>query len=538
MKHLEAFETNDETDLREAIMKKTLLEQMEEDGTPVAVGTSEQGVGLFEKAAPKSLTPKHTYPVKGTPKDHQLRALAEADLKPGHAFWMDPGAGKTFTCIAEAGLLHSREAIDGMIIVAPMGPHEQWIDEQFPRWADYDYEAIHNKMPAGAIKKFFGKKRRGMAVLSINYDALRTGPGEQLLTDFISAFPRFYLVVDESQKIKNPRAQRTKETLALSLRSTYTRLLSGTPVLKGLEDLWSQYEAVEPGLAWEHQPISLSNRGKVLTYGYIGYRNHYCKLAPVPGNPRASRIVGYRNEEELRARVQPYSTRILAAEFMKGETPDFMKVRTPMSKEQATQYKLMKEHLIAQIDSGVLTAQNALVQMGKLLQIASGYILDEDGTAQKLGGNKVTAAMDLIEQLAEPVIVWTPFIYLREMMLEELRKAKDENGNYLYRDRVYTRDQVEEWKLDPEGILVGNQTSGLGVGMNLQHAAANIYLTNSFSSEARWQSVKRTDRIGQARQVRVWDLIAPGTVDEKVMAALNAKEEISRRTIDELRSLL
>lgn len=159
------------------------------------------------------------------------------------------------------------------------------------------------------------------------------------------------------------------------------------------------------------------------------------------------------------------------------------------------------------------------------------YHADDRAKWDNLGANKINATIDLLEQLNEPVIVWTDFRALQNMILHELTDDA-------YRGRVFTRETVEEWKESPHGILVGNQTSGLGVGMNLQHAAANIYMTNSFSAEARWQSVKRTDRIGQERQVRVWDLTTPDTVEENVLEALSAKEEISRRTIDELRSML
>ena len=522
-------------------MKKTLLEQMEEDGTPIDTSDiPEQGAAAFARAtlnkhranvrSPATNDPRR-YPVKGEPKTHQIRALAEAHGRPGHCYWMDPGAGKTFTCIAEAGLLYEMGLIDGVLIFAPMGPHEQWIDEQFPLWADYPWQGAHNKLSPGKLKKFFEDKQKGLGVLSINYDSLRTANGFLLIDKFFAKYPRTYLIIDESQKIKTPKAQRTLESLRWSLRASYRRLLSGTPILKGLEDLWSQYEAAQPGLAWPHQPVALTNRG-VSTPGYFGYRSHYCKMAPVPGNPRAQRIVGYRNEEELRERTSPYATRIMADEFMKGETPDFMTVRTPMSGNQKVQYRLMKEHLLAQIDSGTLTASNALTQMQKLLQIASGFIYNEEKQAEELGSNKIDAAMEIIEQLSEPVIVWSPFIHLSSMMVQRLH-------NEGLTDRIFTGiDDVEYWKRCPDGILVGNQTSGLGVGMNLQHAAANIYLANSFSSEARRQSVKRTDRIGQTRQVRIWDLITPDTVDVKTIEALNAKEEISRRNIDGLREML
>ena len=85
--------------------------------------------------------------------------------------------------------------------------------------------------------------------------------------------------------------------------------------------------------------------------------------------------------------------------------------------------------------------------------------------------------------------------------------------------------------------MIGNQGSGLGVGMNLQNAAANIYISNSFSSEARWQSLKRTDRMGQTRQVRNWDLLSTGTVDFKVMANLQRKKDIATMNVDGLREI-
>jgi len=153
-----------------------------------------------------------------------------------------------------------------------------------------------------------------------------------------------------------------------------------------------------------------------------------------------------------------------------------------------------------------------------------------------LGSNKLDAAMDLLEQLEEPVIIWAPYRALQQMLLIEVG---DRNERELWQNRaIYTRDTLDLWKKDRTGLLVGNQASGLGVGMNLQHAAANIYMSNGFSSEARWQSIKRTDRIGQTKQVRIWDLITPDTVELKALSALAANEAISRRTIDGLREMI
>ena len=531
-------------------MKKTLLEMMEEDGAPATA--PEVTPSKAEPEAPVEIDPRLAmymagakFPILGKPRDHQYRALFEAAMKSGHAWFADPGAGKTLMAIAEAGKLYEEGKIDGMIITAPNGPHEQWIDEQLPLWAGFRWKGIHNKQaPVMVIGKFLAAKTTALGVLAINHDALRTPKGKKLIDQFIEKFPRIYLVADESHKSKDITSMRSKELLKLGLRVAYRRALTGTPILKGLEDLWSQYEFVKPGLGWDHQPISVNARGTLNTHGYFGYRSYYCKLAPVPGNPRASRIVGYRNEEELRQKVRPYSTRIMSDEFMKGEKPDFIKVRTPMNDKQKAAYLSMKEHLLALLDSGTITAQNALVQMGKLQQIAAGFLYDQNpdtpsnlkGGWTLLGSNKLDATMDLLEQLEEPVIIWAPYRALQQMLLIEVG---DRNERELWQHRaIYTRDTLDLWKKDRTGLLVGNQASGLGVGMNLQHAAANIYMSNGFSSEARWQSIKRTDRIGQTKQVRIWDLITPDTVELKALNALAANEAISRRTIDGLREMI
>jgi len=243
-------------------------------------------------------------------------------------------------------------------------------------------------------------------------------------------------------------------------------------------------------------------------------------------------IVGYKNEDEFREKIRPFTTRVTADMFSDTETPMFMDVECPMSPDQARAYMQMKDLLLSQINGGMITAQNALVQLGKLSQIASGFIMDEDRQVTWLSQSKIDAAVTLLEDMAEPVIIWAPYIPLKAAMAEALNKMGVDWVQYT------EPSDVDRWKEMENGVILGNQSSGLGVGQNLQKAAANIYLANTFSSEARWQSLKRTDRMGQTKQVRYWDLISPGTTDEKVKANLQAKADIASRNIDGLREIL
>jgi SNF2 family DNA or RNA helicase len=482
-------------------------------------------------------------------RSHQVRALREAAGHEGHCYFVDPGGGKTALCIAESSQLYVDGLLDGVIIFAPNGPHEQWVDQQFPEWCGVWWKGHHNRAGKRKLGDFLKPRKllfaEPLGVFAINYEALRTKDGEAMLEAFVAIYPRYLLVVDESHKIKSPTADRTKETMRWALRARFRRILSGTPLLRGLEDLWSQYETCIPGLGWPHEPIRMGSKNKVHTYGFMGFKSHYCITRELPSNPRAKIIVGYRNEAHLHERVAPYVTRIKSSEFAVMEEPDIIEVPTPMTASQAAQYHLMENALIAQIDGGVITAQNALVQLGKLMQIASGFLYREDpnheeGAWQPLGSNKVEATLDLLDQLDEPVLVWAPFRAQQQIMLIELNDRAErglpggDRPFFLYNGS----DSVAAWEATPNGILIGNQGSGMGVGLNLQHAAANIYMANTFSAEARWQSIKRTDRMGQTRQVRIWDLVTPGTAEGKVMQALARKEDISRRNIDGIREFI
>jgi len=377
-----------------------------------------------------------------------------------------------------------------------------------------------------------------MGVLAINFESVITPKGRELMDRFYEKYPRVYLINDESQKTKNPTAARTKAVMIQALRSEQRRILSGTPLLNGLEDMWSQYEIAKPGLGWPHEPIRMLPRNKVSTHGYLGFKAHYCVTRPIRGT-RQEMIVGYRNQGHLHARVQPYVTRILSEDFSKMPKPDIIRRPVEMNPAQRAKYNSMQDELLAQIEGETITADNALVQMGKLLQIANGFLYRADRETdgwEPLSTTKVDDTCDLIELLEERVIVWSPYIAQQQMFLIE---AMDRNERKLWRPRnIYNVDQLEQWKNDPLGVLFGNQGSGLGVGLNLQMCAANIYMANTFNAEHRWQSIARTDRIGQQHQVRVWDQITDGTLEVGVVDALLRKERLAVENIDVLRSLL
>ena len=493
----------------------------------------DEGIGDSWKAALRPV-PEGYWPVKGDHLPHQTYALQRADGHRGHAHWIDAGGGKTRITIAEAGRLFVNGEIDGMIVIAPNGPHRQWLRAELPKWADFEwhgtYAGAHKTAQRGETHPqtpFFESGRFDrMGVLAINYESLTIKATQKMLAWFLQHYPRAFLVCDESQKTKSHTAQRTQAAAGLAMRSSHVRVLSGTPLLKGLEDLFTQYFIIAPGSTGPFNRTDIKRN-------WTAARDFYCQTkSPGRNAPAwAKMICGYRNEALFRDRVRPISTRITEDMFGKQTGATFVEVDLEMSKKQAQAYAEMRDLLLAQIDGGVVTAQTALVQMAKLTQIASGFLRDDAGGVTWLSDVKIDATVDLLEGISGDVIVWAPYIPLLDR-LEEVLTAKFPRVT-----RYRSPEDVDAWK-KKGGIMVGNQGSGLGVGMNLQNAAANIYVANSFSSEARWQSLKRTDRIGQTKQVRNWDLLMDNTADHKIMASLMAKEELAALNVDGLRELI
>ena len=97
------------------------------------------------------------------------------------------------------------------------------------------------------------------------------------------------------------------------------------------------------------------------------------------------------------------------------------------------------------------------------------------------------------------------------------------------RDEAIARFQNPE---DPTRFFVSNPQTG-GMGLTL-HAAKNVvYYSNDFNLESRVQSEDRAHRIGQKDKVTYVDLMAEGTIDEKIVKALNSKIDLASKVMGE-----
>ena len=177
------------------------------------------------------------YKFKTKPYEHQLEALKRSWNKREYAYFMEMGTGKSKVLIDNIAILYDKGGIDAAIIVAPKGVYRNWSEKELPAHMPEHIEsqiAVWNPAPTKAQKKELVKlfeSNHDLKILVINVEAFSTKKGVTFVEKFILAHNPM-LAIDESTTIKNPKAQRTKNLLKLSINTKYRRILPGFPVTR------------------------------------------------------------------------------------------------------------------------------------------------------------------------------------------------------------------------------------------------------------------------------------------------------------------
>jgi SNF2 family DNA or RNA helicase len=248
-------------------------------------------------------------------------------------------------------------------------------------------------------------------------------------------------------------------------------------------------------------------------------------------------IVGYRRLDELKEKLDRFSFRVKKEECL--DLPDklYVKREVDLTDEQVKAYNDMKAVAMALIDGGMVSTVNALTQLMRLHQIVCGHVKLDDGTIKELPNKRIDELMAIVEETDGKMIIWANYRHDIEAIKLALQKEYGMSSVATYygdteaeeRQRIVNRFQDMN---DELRFFVGNPSTG-GYGLTLTAAATMVYYSNSFDLEKRLQSEDRAHRIGQTKNVTYIDLIAPGTVDEKIVKALRNKIDIATQVLGE-----
>ena len=208
-----------------------------------------------------------------------------------------------------------------------------------------------------------------------------------------------------------------------------------------------------------------------------------------------------------------------------------------LTAEQKKYYDQMKLMALALVDGNLMSTNNALTQLMRLHQICCGHVKLDDGQQIDIPSNRIGELMAALEETSGKVIIWANYRRDIENIRLSLQKEYGMTSVATYYGDTEDEDRekaVEDFQ-NPDSemrFFVGNPSTG-GYGLTLTAAHTMIYYSNSFDLEKRLQSEDRAHRIGQTKNVTYIDLIAVGTVDEKIVKALRDKINIATQVMGE-----
>lgn len=464
---------------------------------------------------------------KTTPRDHQKRAFLLSRDREAYGLFLEQGLGKTKVIFDTAAYLWSQGKIDTLLVVAPNGVHAQWIEEQLPLhlpdWVPrktliYGSREAKLKRWQAECEEVFDY-HDGLRVIVVNQEALAFESGVEFVERVLHSGLCLW-AIDESNSIQTPGARRTKSAMRLRNSAKFRRILTGTPVARGVENLYSQ-------LKWLSDDVHGCS-------SFAGFRNQYCETVPNPFAPGAVRIVGYKNLDDLKRRMDPWCLRVEARDCLDLPERIYSTRYVALTDEQTRLYREVRTQLLTQLQTGeIVTADQAIVKLLRLQQIVLGHVKDENGKVHRIPNNRIADALAAANEASTKVVIWACFHEDIDQLVEASRKAGRNPAVWDGRN-VKTRGDEKRRFINDETCrdFIANQGSA-GIGVDgLQHVASTmIYYSNTFKARERWQSEARLWRDGQRGTVNVVDLVARGTVDAYVLKTLQARDDVAKAAL-------
>jgi SNF2 family DNA or RNA helicase len=332
------------------------------------------------------------------------------------------------------------------------------------------------------------------------------------------------MAVDESTTIKNPDAKRTKNICKLSEYARYRRILTGSPITKSPLDLYKQCDFLHPELLGHSSYYTFRTRYAVMRTANFGGRS-------------VQIVVGYRNLEELSAKLKPFSYRVLKDECLDLPAKTYMKRIVKLTAEQEKVYKQMKHLALAEMEGKQMTTATVLTQLMRLQQINCGHFTADDGTIKDIKNNRITELMSTVEEIHGKVVIWAHYQYDVATIVEHLKEEYGDNSVVTYygltpmNERQGNIQKFQDLE-SPVRFLVGTTQTG-GYGITLTAASTMIYYSNGYDLEKRQQSEARIDRIGQHFPMTYIDLMVENTIDERIVKSLRKKVNIATQIMGE-----
>lgn len=413
---------------------------------------------------------------------HQIEGLEQTKHLNHVAYYWDMGLGKTF--VGSEKMLQLGARVN--LIICQKSKIDDWYDHIKENY--HKCVILLDLTQKFQFNVFMEEYDKGFNPIIgiINYD-LAFRRSELLKLE------GFTLMLDESSLIQNEAAKRSK--FILKMHPANVILLSGTPTGGKYERLWSQMHL----LGW-----NISKKMYWNQYVNVEYLDAAGKSIPI--------VTGYKNVDRLKRKMKEYGCMFLkTSEVFDLPLQTFQQVKVPVTKE----YRKFRKDKIVKIGETELVGDTTLTKM-----------LYERMLCGQYNEAKLKAFSDLVESTNDRLIVFYNFTEEMDAMRKIVNEMKREyslvNGS---------RKDLTCYEEFNDSITFIQYQAG-AMGLNLQKANKIIYFTLPLSSELYEQSKKRIHRIGQDQPCFYYQLICKGSIEEKILATLNKRQDFTLKLFE------
>lgn len=418
---------------------------------------------------------------------------------PSCGLFLDMGLGKTsiaLTAIDE--LMYEHMSLKRVLIIAPPKVAQDTWPEEINKW-----EHLKNLR----LSMCLGNEKKRVEGLLADADVyVVSNSVVDWLIDFIKKNRLFFgmLVIDELSAFKSTKSNRFRSLK--KIRPFFKRVvgLTGTPVPNGLIDLWPQIYLLDQG----------ERLGKTVT----NYRSRY--FYPLKYNGHIVYEYGLQEgaEDKIYQAVSDITVSMKNTDYlnMPERIDNIVKVR--MSPQERRLYDTLKREYCLELEGKDILADNAAVLSGKLLQMASGAIYDVDSNVIEIHSRKLLALDGIIEEANGKKLL---LVYQYK---HSLKRIYERYGKKLDIREYKCPNDKKDWNNGKIDILLIHPKA-CKYGLNLQHGGSTmLWYDLTWSLDDYLQTNARLWRQGQKDTVIIHHLACEGTIDEKVLLALQNKE--------------
>jgi SNF2 family DNA or RNA helicase len=475
------------------------------------------------------------------PMEHQWPMLDRGWALKAYALFATMGTGKTFVTVNMAMARFEAMEIMRVVIICPQTLRRTWRRE-FNQFADkkkftiLDHATSNvkrwNKTSPSVYEKWIASDPEKLHILLVGVEGL--GISDKYydsMLPFVTDNKYVMGVCDESSRIKNPEATRTKRCIDIAAMCKFKMILNGTPIALGLHDLWSQYQFLDPNI--------------IGSGDYWAFKSRYV----VMGGYEDRQIIGYANTEELMGCVRPYTIEV--GKDVLSLPPKLYKTITVEASVDQTR---LFEKIVSGIGEGAaISVKNVLERMLRLQQVVGGFEPETDEETQKttcrplFANPKMDALLGVIEDhlVGSKFIIWVRYIPEIELIKETLIKKYGRASVVDYYGETTPEERAEaerRYNGDPTcRFLIGNPAAaGLGLTLISGETDIMVYYSGTFAYIDRAQSEDRSHRIGQRNVVTIVDLVIEKSIDEAIQGSIAAKTDMSewvKRQLDSGKSV-